>query len=338
MSSLSLVGKINASNGKDERSQYPCTDENARIVLRADDGCDPVSFEVNSVNPVKYSDHKVDGSVLPEFNGGFRASRKMAWTVTVTDSRILFWSPDVVGPFGGVKAGDGTVSAGQMEYSWIEAVSANNDKSYAANAEGLPEVSIRSGNGLWGIDTECYIEADASTLSNLLAELAKRYVAYMKRNAGLDSETVSNLKKLSGFDWGGGKGLAALFLDESPATLETAGAPKFREVGICEQTDANRPEEQHAEEQRREAGPQSSALGAPNPALPVVSPTTGVSSAPAEPVRPSSAAAEPVRPLPASAASVQPSFCPKCGTNLQTAPVAAKFCPKCGIEIQKVQK
>jgi hypothetical protein len=222
---LALIGKIKANNTNDSNGQYPYTDANAQIVLDADDGNSPVTVTVDSVNPL----HLSLGKALTEFNGGFNTARKMAWTVTLTDRRILYWAPELAGAFGGVKPGGGkAATAGHMAYGQLASINVCNDPDYSSNTEGHPDICIEAYH-YSGSTTQCYIEADVATLRKLLGELAKRYSAFMENKGSWSAESESSLKKLAGFDWEGGKGITFLDLAASPARLESKGAPQFNE-------------------------------------------------------------------------------------------------------------
>ena len=234
MMPLSLIGKINANNMAGD-GVYPFTDANTRIMLDADDGNNLVSFAVNSVNPIHA---RASDDILPEFNGSYQTARQLAWTVTFTDSRILYWAPEVVGPFGKVKPGDGKVATlGHMKYEFLVSLSVGNDSKYAGNEDGVPEIEIESWhNYLRNYSTKCFIAATTPVLRAMLEELAKRYIAYARRHGALKPEKEANLLRFAGFVWEGGKGLAFLDLTASSTVVETIGTPQFNAVRLESQT------------------------------------------------------------------------------------------------------
>lgn len=112
--SLALVGTQKYPQSEDPRR--PAIEANGTLLLGDEDGKSPTQISLTEVAPF----HQGGGSSLREFNSlaGDGVGR-LTWTISLTDSRVLFSAPEVLGPYGGVKTKRGRMTAGQLKYEWL---------------------------------------------------------------------------------------------------------------------------------------------------------------------------------------------------------------------------
>jgi len=165
---MSLITDFKADSvGKES---YPDLDAQARIAFNADyDGLGHEVFNVNEINCFDTSKGKMNHLF------GLYGLSKGLWEVTFTDSRVTFWTPVLLSPFGKKpKTKTGKATAGHLLYHSIGALT-------TSVIDSRPMVSF-SCMREDGTRSDIAVEADALTIQRLVTEAHKRISRYLEKN------------------------------------------------------------------------------------------------------------------------------------------------------------
>lgn len=154
---LALVGTYKYPRSAEPR--HPAIDATGTLVLTDEDGA-PIRVSVQGVAPFNRS----FGKELNEFNT-FTGFAQLTWTVTLTDTRVMFAAREIVGMYGGVKSKSGHMTAGQLRYQWLGILAWGVDELWFVTPMGKGQKQDRI-----GIDRP----------GELMSELMARVVAYWK--------------------------------------------------------------------------------------------------------------------------------------------------------------
>jgi len=168
MPPLALVGTYKYPRLAEPR--HPAIDATGTLVLTDEDGS-PIRVSVRGVAPFNQS----FGKNLNEFNT-FTGFAQLTWTVTLTDTRVMFAAPEVVGMYGGVKSRSGHMTAGQLRYQWLGSLAWGVDELWLVTPMGKGQKQDRVGMDRPG---------------ELVSELMARVVAYWKAR-GRDTTRLEN--------------------------------------------------------------------------------------------------------------------------------------------------
>jgi len=184
----------------------PNTDGQARIILDADEIMDCSVFLAQGAQTFYQSPDNGawECCYKPTHSVGLAYSDDlvydMGWTLTLTPSRLLIWSPLSTGGLLGVmglskmKMNPGKSTGGQVRYAWIDEFSAASGYALEFKVDNSPDSHIKSMLLKIGFASN----AEAQTFASALASRLTTYQA----TKGADMTRVGpELDKLSTYDW-----------------------------------------------------------------------------------------------------------------------------------------
>jgi len=183
-----------------DKIEYPATNDDAEIILTAEDGIVSPPISVDAVCPVFVAGK----NITPEFNGGMALVRGLDWSICFTDKRIIFWSPYSIGAWGRTTEVADKAIGGHFVYERIRRIVLANDESPYT----LIISSAMSGAG----ETECHIEAPTKVLFELTQLLSEKLIDCYKQKQDCNPTILNHFEEVGRFDWNGGKGQVHLEL------------------------------------------------------------------------------------------------------------------------------
>ncbi|MDR2373836.1 MAG: zinc ribbon domain-containing protein [Bifidobacteriaceae bacterium] len=213
------ISTVKAGKENKQGGRKLSTDGNAQIRTVPEDG-QVEEFRVSAVNPI----HWFGGLKRPDNEFSIKrmdAARSLDWRVFVTDSRILFWAPEVATFLESTKIVPGKATAGQFLYEDVASISygfsafeasramwdadaAHTDETAAADGDGTLTISIVYKDSIGSVEqTVATIEAGNEVLRQIVNAISLRVQKLPKLLRGLWCAAVPNLLEA---DFGAGSG------------------------------------------------------------------------------------------------------------------------------------